>query len=158
MANLASYWKACRCAKNFKPDEQWWYSEQGAIILEQHKILIVDDDLEIVDWIELYLTGEKYEILKAYDGKECAALLRDHEISLLVLDIMMPHIDGLTICKDLRERSNIPIILVTAKANPLDKVQGLTVGGWWLHYKTLSSFRAGCQNQGADAKIYTAES
>ncbi|MFT3984359.1 MAG: response regulator transcription factor [Lachnospiraceae bacterium] len=96
--------------------------------MERQKVLIVDDDREIVDLIDLYLAGENYEILKAYDGKECAELLRNHAISLLVLDIMMPHIDGLTICKDLRERSNIPVIMVTAKTNPLDKVQGLTIG------------------------------
>lgn len=96
--------------------------------MEHHKILIVDDDREIVDLIELYLAGEDYEILKAYDGKECSMLLKDNDFSLLVLDIMMPHIDGLTICKNLREHSNIPVIMVTAKTNPLDKVQGLTIG------------------------------
>lgn len=96
--------------------------------MERPKILIVDDDQEIVDLIELYLIGENYDILKAYDGKECAELLHNHDISLLVLDIMMPHLDGLTICKNLREYSNIPVIMVTAKTNPIDKVQGLTIG------------------------------
>ena len=70
------------------------------------KILIADDDREIVDLIELYLAGEDYEIIKAYDGKECMEMLKQHEISLLVLDIMMPHIDGLAVCKNLRETSN----------------------------------------------------
>ena len=92
------------------------------------KILIADDDREIVDLIELYLAGEDYEIIKAYDGKECMELLKQHEISLLVLDIMMPHIDGLEVCKNLRETSNIPVILVSAKTAPLDKVQGLSGG------------------------------
>lgn len=92
------------------------------------KILIADDDREIVDMIELYLAGEDYEIIKAYDGKECMEMLKQHEISLLVLDIMMPHIDGLEVCKNLRETSNIPVILVSAKTAPLDKVQGLSGG------------------------------
>lgn len=92
------------------------------------KILIADDDREIVDLIELYLAGEDYEIIKAYDGKECMEMLRQHEISLLVLDIMMPHIDGLEVCKNLRETSNIPVIFVSAKTAPLDKVQGLSGG------------------------------
>ncbi len=92
------------------------------------KILIADDDREIVDLIELYLAGEDYEIIKAYDGKECMEMLRKHEISLLVLDIMMPHMDGLEVCKTLRETSNIPVILVSARTAPLDKVQGLSGG------------------------------
>lgn len=92
------------------------------------KILIADDDREIVDMIELYLAGEDYEIIKAYDGKECMEMLKQHEISLLVLDIMMPHIDGLEVCKNLRETSNIPVILVSARTAPLDKVQGLSGG------------------------------
>ncbi|WMJ89759.1 response regulator transcription factor [Anaerocolumna sp. MB42-C2] len=96
--------------------------------MDRPKVLIVDDDREIVDLIELYLASENYEILKAYDGKECTEFLHYHDISLLVLDIMMPEIDGLTICKNLREHSNIPIIMVTAKTNPIDKVQGLTIG------------------------------
>lgn len=92
------------------------------------KILIADDDREIVDLIALYLAGEDYEIIKAYDGKECMEMLKQHEISLLVLDIMMPHMDGMEVCKKLRETSNIPVILVSAKTAPLDKVQGLAGG------------------------------
>ncbi len=92
------------------------------------KILIADDDREIVDLITLYLAGEDYEIIKAYDGKACMEMLKQHEISLLVLDIMMPHMDGLEVCKNLRETSNIPVILVSAKTAPLDKVQGLSGG------------------------------
>ena len=94
----------------------------------KHAILIVDDDREIVDLIELYLAGENYEVLKAYDGRECLEIIRSNDISLLVLDIMMPQLDGLTVCKQLREKSNIPIILVTAKTQPLERVQGLSIG------------------------------
>ena len=96
--------------------------------MDRHNILIVDDDREIVDLIELYLAGENYDVLKAYDGRECLDILQRNDISLLVLDIMMPELDGLTVCKQLREKSNIPIILVTAKTQPLERVQGLSIG------------------------------
>ena len=96
--------------------------------MSNHKILIVDDDREIVDLIELYLAGENYDLLKAYDGLTCLDILENNEISLLVMDIMMPEVDGLTVCKQLREKSNIPIILVTAKTQPLERVQGLSAG------------------------------
>lgn len=92
------------------------------------KILIVDDDKEIVDLIELYLANENYEILKAYDGQECLELLKSNDVSLLVMDIMMPNINGLDVCKSVRKTSNIPIILITAKTQPIDKVTGLTSG------------------------------
>ena len=96
--------------------------------MERRKILIVDDDKEIVDLIELYLAGENYEILKAYDGKSCMELLKENNISLLVMDIMMPELDGISVCKKLREESNIPVILVTAKTQPIEKVQGFSAG------------------------------
>jgi DNA-binding response OmpR family regulator len=96
--------------------------------VERRKVLIVDDDKEIVDLIELYLAGENYDILKAYDGEECLSILRKETISLLALDIMMPKLDGLAACRQVREKSNIPIILITAKTQPLERVQGLSVG------------------------------
>jgi DNA-binding response OmpR family regulator len=96
--------------------------------MERRKVLIVDDDREIVDLIELYLAGESYDILKAYDGEECLRVLRAEAVSLLVLDIMMPELDGLAVCGQVRENSNIPIILITAKAQPLERVQGLSSG------------------------------
>lgn len=96
--------------------------------MEQHKILIADDNQEIVNLIELYLAGENYQIMKAYDGQECLDIIRNDSISLLVLDIMMPKLDGLSVCKKIRENSNIPIILITAKIQPLDRVQGLSIG------------------------------
>jgi CheY-like chemotaxis protein len=103
--------------------------------MERRKVLIVDDDREIVDLIELYLAGENYDILKAYDGEECLSILREETVSLLVLDIMMPKLDGLAVCGRVRETSNIPIILITAKTQPLERVQGLSTGAltWWLN-------------------------
>jgi DNA-binding response OmpR family regulator len=96
--------------------------------LERRKILIVDDDREIVELIALYLAGENYDILKAYDGRQCLNLLKEKEIFLLVLDVMMPELDGLAVCESVRQTSNIPIILVTAKTAPMDKVKGLSTG------------------------------
>ncbi|MDR2360895.1 MAG: response regulator transcription factor [Oscillospiraceae bacterium] len=96
--------------------------------MDKNKILIVDDDKEIVDLIELYLSTEDCTILKAYDGRECLDIFARNNVSLLVLDIMMPNIDGLSVCRKIRESSNIPIILVTAKAQMLDKIAGLQSG------------------------------
>jgi DNA-binding response OmpR family regulator len=96
--------------------------------MERHKVLIVDDDREIVDLIALYLAGEDYDIRKAYDGEDCLALLRDENVSLIALDIMMPKLDGLDVCRKVRETSNIPIILITAKTQPLERVEGLSMG------------------------------
>lgn len=96
--------------------------------MERRKVLIVDDDKEIVDLIELYLAGENYDILKAYDGLECLSILQKETISLLALDIMMPKLDGLAVCERVRAKSNIPIILITAKTQPIERVQGLSTG------------------------------
>jgi DNA-binding response OmpR family regulator len=96
--------------------------------MERRKVLIADDDKEIVDLIELYLAGENYDILKAHDGQECLSVLRKENVSLLALDIMMPKIDGLAVCRQVRKTSNIPIILITAKTQPLERVQGLSFG------------------------------
>jgi len=96
--------------------------------LEQHSILIVDDDKEIVELIELYLSGEDLKIHKAYDGEQAIEIMRREEISLVVLDIMMPKLDGIEVLSRIRETSNIPVILVTAKTQPLERVQGLTGG------------------------------
>lgn len=96
--------------------------------MERKKVLIADDNKEIVDLIELYLAGGNYDILKAYNGKECLSILESGTISLLALDIMMSKIDGLAACRQVRETSNIPIILITAKTQPLERVQGLSAG------------------------------
>jgi DNA-binding response OmpR family regulator len=96
--------------------------------MEHQTILIADDDKEIVDLIELYLAGEPYDIIKAYDGEECLSVVQKKDIQLLVLDIMMPKLNGLAVCKAVREKSNVPIILITAKTQPLEIVQGLQFG------------------------------
>jgi DNA-binding response OmpR family regulator len=92
------------------------------------KIIVCDDDHEIVDAIEIYLLQEGYEILKAYDGDEALALLKTQKADLLIIDIMMPRLDGVRATMKLRESSPIPVIILSAKAEDADKVLGLNVG------------------------------
>lgn len=92
-------------------------------------ILVCDDDKDIVNAISIYLRGEGYNVVKAYNGKEAVNYVRnDKEISLVVLDVMMPVMDGLTACGEIREFSNVPIILLTAKSQDADKIIGLNIG------------------------------
>ncbi|MCD8324762.1 MAG: response regulator transcription factor [Clostridiales bacterium] len=91
-------------------------------------ILVCDDDKDIVDAIEIYLAPEGYNILKAYDGIQAIRMLRDNDVQLLILDVMMPKMDGLRATLKIREESNIPIILLSAKTEDTDKIFGLNVG------------------------------
>lgn len=91
-------------------------------------ILVCDDDKDIVDAIEIYLAPEGYNILKAYDGIEAIELIRNNDIHLLILDVMMPRMDGLRATLKIREQSNIPIIILSAKSEDTDKIFGLNVG------------------------------
>lgn len=91
-------------------------------------VLVADDDKEIRDGIEIYLKNEGYNVLKAADGKEALDLLTTNEIHLLILDIMMPNMDGITATFKIREAQNIPIIMLSAKAEDSDKIHGLSVG------------------------------
>lgn len=91
-------------------------------------VLVADDDQEIRDGIEIYLKNEGYNVLKAADGKEALELLEANEVHLLILDIMMPNMDGITATFKIREELNIPIIMLSAKAEDSDKIHGLSVG------------------------------
>lgn len=92
-------------------------------------ILVVDDDKEIADLVEIYLVNDGYQVLKASDGEQCLELLRVHpEVRMLILDIMMPGIDGLEVCRTIRKTSNIPILLLSAKAEDMDKIVGFGTG------------------------------
>lgn len=91
-------------------------------------ILIVDDDKEIVDAIEFYLKPEGFNILKAYDGLEAIENLVDNNIDLVIMDVMMPNMDGLKTTLKIRENNNIPIILLSAKDQDMDKILGLNMG------------------------------
>lgn len=91
-------------------------------------ILITDDDKEIVESTAIFLAGEGYNVLKAYNGIEALDILSENEIHLLLLDIMMPDMDGISTLMKLREKKNIPVIMVSAKSQDSDKILGLTAG------------------------------
>lgn len=91
-------------------------------------VLIVDDDRDIVSALEIYLKPEGYQIEKAYTGKEALQVLEEKRIDLVLMDIMMPEMDGITAVSRLREKYNVPVILLTAKSEDSDKVLGLNVG------------------------------
>ena len=91
-------------------------------------VLVCDDDKEIVDAIEIYLSQEGYRILKAYDGLQALEILQREEIHLLILDIMMPRMDGIRAMLKIREESSIPIIVLSAKSQDTDKILGLNMG------------------------------
>lgn len=91
-------------------------------------ILVCDDEKEIVDAIEIYLTQEGYHVLKAYNGLEALHILDTEEVHLLIIDIMMPKLDGIQATLKIRERSSLPIIILSAKTEDSDKILGLNVG------------------------------
>ncbi|WP_195237084.1 response regulator transcription factor [Romboutsia sp. 1001285H_161024_C4] len=91
-------------------------------------ILIVDDDKEIVDAIEFYLKPEGFNVLKAYDGIDAIETLIDNNVDLVIMDVMMPNLDGLKATLKIRENNNIPIILLSSKNQDIDKILGLNMG------------------------------
>ncbi|MBY0756631.1 response regulator transcription factor [Clostridium sardiniense] len=96
--------------------------------MSKEKILIVDDEKEIRDLVEIYLKGEGYETLKAADGEEALYLLRGNEVDLVILDVMMPKLNGIETCLKIREESELPIIMLSAKSEDIDKILGLNMG------------------------------
>lgn len=93
-----------------------------------YNILVCDDDKEIVNAIEIYLSKEGYNILKAYNGKEALKIIEKTEVHLIILDIMMPEMDGMTVANKVRETKGVPIIMLSAKSEDYDKVAGLNNG------------------------------
>lgn len=93
-----------------------------------HTILICDDDKDIVSALKIYLTSEGYHTVEAYNGEEAIAAVREGNIDLILMDVMMPKMDGIRATAKLREEGNIPIILLTAKSEDSDKVLGLNIG------------------------------
>ncbi|WP_417171220.1 response regulator transcription factor [Waltera sp.] len=91
-------------------------------------ILVCDDDREIVDAIEIYLSQDGYKIYKAYDGEQAIQILDKEDIHLLIMDIMMPRLDGIRATLKIREYSSIPIIILSAKSEDTDKIMGLNIG------------------------------
>ena len=92
------------------------------------KILVCDDDKEIVEAIEIYLTQDGHQVLEAYDGIEAVEILKKESVDLLIMDIMMPRMDGIRATLKIREKHNIPIIILSAKSEDADKILGLNIG------------------------------
>jgi len=93
-----------------------------------HTILICDDDRDIVSALDIYLTGEGYRTVKTYNGAQALRAVEEQEIHLILMDVMMPELDGIRATARLREESNVPIILLTAKSEDSDKILGLNIG------------------------------
>ena len=91
-------------------------------------ILVVDDDKEILKLIEIYLMSEGYKVYNAINGEEALNIVNGEEIHLIVLDIMMPKLSGIEVCKIVREKFNIPILMLSAKSEDMDKIEGLMTG------------------------------
>ena len=96
--------------------------------MQETRILVVDDEQEIADLLELYLISDGYQVVKSSDALEGLAIMEREKIDLVLLDIMMPKMDGLEMCRRIREKHNVPIIMVSAKTQELDKIVGLTTG------------------------------
>lgn len=94
----------------------------------QLTVLVTDDDQDIRDGIEIYLRNEGYGVLKAANGEEALEQLQNNEVHLLVLDVMMPKLDGIATTFKIRENNNIPILMLSAKAEDTDKIHGLSIG------------------------------
>ena len=93
-----------------------------------YNVLICDDERDIVSALKIYLSGEGYNLFEAYDGREALEIVRGNDIHLILMDVMMPRLDGIAATARLREESNVPIIMLTAKSESGDKVLGLNVG------------------------------
>ena len=93
-----------------------------------YHVLVCDDDREIVEAIEIYLSQEGYKVLKAYDGEEALKVLDREKVDLLIIDVMMPKLDGIRATLKIREKKNMPIIILSAKSEDADKILGLNVG------------------------------
>ena len=97
-------------------------------VMKMYNVLVCDDDKEIVEAIEIYLTQEGYNVLKAYDGEEALKVLKKEKVDLLVIDVMMPRLDGIRATLKIREENSLPIIILSAKSEDADKILGLNVG------------------------------
>ena len=97
-------------------------------MVSKQKILIVDDDVNIAELISLYLTKECYDTRMVHDGEEALAVYEQYQPNLILLDLMLPGIDGYQVCREIRAKSNLPIIMLSAKGEIFDKVLGLELG------------------------------
>ena len=93
-----------------------------------YNILVVDDDKEIADSIKIYLEEEGYNVFECYDGEKAIEILKKKDIHLVLLDIMMPKIDGIAVAREIRKTNSVPIIFISAKSQSIDKIIGLNAG------------------------------
>lgn len=96
--------------------------------MDKKKILLVDDEQEIADLLEVYLLNEGYEVCKFYSGEGVLECAEENEIAMAILDVMLPGIDGFTLCQKIRQKWFFPIIMLTAKVEDMDKIRGITMG------------------------------
>lgn len=96
--------------------------------MKRSKIMIVDDDADIREIIQIYLRNAGYETIEAEDGQQALDLLAEEDVLLVILDLMMPHMDGNRFCIELRKQSVIPVIMLSARAEDIDKINGLSIG------------------------------
>lgn len=101
---------------------------RGESHMDKETILVIDDEMEIRNLISIYLKNEGYNVIQASNGEEGLDILRDHQVHLIVLDIMMPKINGIDMCIKVRETAEMPIIMLSAKTQDMDKIKGLTTG------------------------------
>lgn len=92
------------------------------------RIFLVDDEKEIADLIELYLKNDGYDVIKCSDGKAALDIIRTEVFDLAILDVMLPDVDGFTLCREIRKKYNFPVIMLTARTSDADKISGLTLG------------------------------
>lgn len=117
--------------------------------MSNNEILIVDDEKEIADLLEVYLKNENYNIHKFYSPIDALAHIENTPISLVILDVMMPEMDGFTLCQKIRERHFFPIIMLTAKTDDVSKIQGLSLGAddyitSWVCWKNRTAVKLLC--------------
>ena len=93
-----------------------------------YNILVLDDEKEIADLVEVYLKNENYNVYKFYNAKDALKCIEETPLDMAILDVMLPEIDGFSICKIIREKYNYPIIMLTAKVDDISKIQGLSIG------------------------------
>ena len=96
--------------------------------MDKTTVLVVDDEKEIADLVEIYLSNEGYRVLKAACAAEAEKILGEQQVHLVILDVMMPGKDGMTLCRELRKDSNIPVLMLSARSQDIDKIMGLTTG------------------------------
>jgi two-component system, OmpR family, response regulator VanR len=104
------------------------FNQEEGIELMSINILVVDDEQSIADLIEVYLKNEGFTIYKFYNGQDVLQCVESRQLELAILDVMLPDIDGFTLCQKIRENHNFPVIMLTAKEEEIDKITGLTLG------------------------------